>query len=107
VIAGEDGWGLAVLTLEIPEGMHVNSSNPPARWLTPTEVRVFPIAAKVEFPPSKDDAYEGTVRIPIRIAMPPAERAAEFEVRVSFQMCSQTDCLSPQEKTVSAVLLAP
>lgn len=51
---GNDRWAHAEVVLAIPEGMHINSSTPPARWLTATTLTVHPLAAKVRYPEAVD-----------------------------------------------------
>lgn len=103
--AGADGWGHAEVVLTVPEGMHINSSQPPARWLTATALTVNPLAAKISYPEAANDQYAGIVRIPVEVALPPAERAAEFEIRISYQLCTDTECLPSAEKVVDGVVI--
>ena len=106
VEADKDGWGHAEVILQVPEGMHINSSTPPARWLTATTLVVHPLAAKVRYPEAENDQYSGEVRIGVDIAIPPAERAAEFEIRIQYQLCTDTECLPSAEKVVDGVVLS-
>lgn len=103
---GKDGWGSAEVVISVPEGMHINSSTPPAKWLTATTLTVHPLAAKIKYPEAVEDQYSGVVKIPIEIALPPAEKAAEFEIRVQYQLCTNTECLPSSEKVVDGVILS-
>jgi uncharacterized protein len=99
-----EGKGEAVVVIEIPPGLHLNSSAPPARWLTPTRLEVQPLRAVVGYPEGTDDRYEGTLQIPVTLELPAGESGAEFEIKVSYQACTETECQAPAEKTLSGVL---
>lgn len=101
---GADGKGTFRIRLEVPSGMHVNSPEPPARWLTPTLVKVQPLRADVRYPGAFEDRYEGTVEIPFTVELPASESGAEFEVTVTFQACTESECQLPQEKTFAGVV---
>jgi uncharacterized protein len=101
--ADDEGWGHATLRLEIPEGMHINGHQPPANWLHATKVEVKPLAFKAIYP--EGDQHEGSVEIGIDVALPPAEKAGEFEVWVSYQLCTETECLAPKEKAIDGVVI--
>ncbi|MGV3615070.1 MAG: DUF255 domain-containing protein [Fimbriimonas sp.] len=105
IVAGPDGTGHAVVKIRIPEGLHVNSSEPPARWLTPTRVEVRPVKSTVKYPPAENDQYQGELEIPLEIQLPPGKSDAEFEVKVTYQACTNSECLLPAEKTFGAVIL--
>ena len=84
--------------------MHINSSEPPARWLTPTRVSIKPIEGQAAYGPATDDRYEGRVEIPFEVKLPDKEEGADFEVLVSYQACTDSECLLPEEKAISAVV---
>jgi uncharacterized protein YyaL (SSP411 family) len=102
--AGSDGYGSVEVVLSIPEGLHVNSNQPPARWLTATAVEVNPVKSEVSYPSAAGDRYEGEVRIPIRLQLPPGESGADFEVRVTYQACTESECQLPETKTFGGVI---
>jgi len=103
--AGSDGWASTSVVIEIPEGFHVNSSQPPARWLEPTVVEVRPVASKVDWPVATNDQYSGTITIPLQVQLPAGAEAEEFEVVVKWQACTEQECLLPQERSFGAVIL--
>ncbi len=61
--------------------------------------------AVVAYPEGDGAEYRGEVSIPFEIQIPSGESGAEFEVRVSFQPCTESECLLPQERTLSGVAL--
>jgi uncharacterized protein len=103
--AAEDGSASGKVIIEVPEGLHINSSEPPARWLTPTRVSIKPISGDVAYMPAENDRYEGRVEIPFSVRLPDKEGGADFEVIVSYQACTESECLLPEEKTISAVVV--
>ncbi len=104
VAAGAIGKG--VVLIEIPAGLHINSNQPPARWLTPTSVSIEGLKFSVEYPPAEADTYRGTLEIPFTVALPHGETGADFEVTVIYQACTDSECLLQQEKRLNGVLLA-
>lgn len=105
IVADASGVGRGEVVIAIPDGLHINSNDPPARWLTPTALAFQPMKAEVDYPEAVNYAYEGEVRIPFRIALPAGSTGEEFEVRVSYQACTDTECLAPAEKTLSGVVV--
>ena len=80
------------------------SSRSFARWLIPTTVEVRPLKAEVQYPEASNDQYVGEVRIPFRIPFT-GSRPEEFEVKLTYQACTETECLSPVEKLFGGVVL--
>jgi len=103
-LVASNGVASGLIVLEVPPGFHVNSSEPPARWLIPTRVSVQPVGFTVSYPAPVDDRYEGRVEIPFTVKLPAGKSEAEFEVRVSYQACTETECLAPEEKAFDAVV---
>jgi uncharacterized protein len=101
--ADDRGRAAGEVVIRIPEGLHINSPQPPARWLTPTEVRVEGLRGDVQYPQAENDQYVGEVRIPFTVEIPEGRRDAEFEVRVSYQACTESECLLPKERALEAV----
>lgn len=89
--------------IEIPEGLHLNTNTPPARWLVPTELEFEGIRPQVQYPAGANDQYEGTIEIPFSIET--VSSPTEFEVRVKFQACTDTECLAADEVMLSGVFL--
>jgi hypothetical protein len=102
--AGSDGKATFTVVIDLPEGLHINGSEPPARWLTPTSVTVRPLKAEVAYPPEDGLGYVGRVEIPFTVALPAGESGADMEVIVGYQTCTDTECLAPAEKTLNAVV---
>ncbi len=102
--AGGDGSAVGRVVIEVPEGLHLNSSDPPARWLVPTTLTFEGIRAEVAYPAATNDRYEGRVEIPFTVYLPTGESGADFEIVVSYQACTEAECLAPAEKRFSAVV---
>ncbi|HEY0866297.1 MAG TPA: DUF255 domain-containing protein [Fimbriimonas sp.] len=102
--AGADGVSEFEVRIGIPEGLHLNGPNPPARWLVPTLVAVAGVPAQVRYPETRDDHYYGEVAIPFRVTLPPGAKDAEFEVKVGYQACTESECLLAQERTFTGVV---
>jgi len=66
------------------------------RWLTPTKIETTPVKSRVEYPPAQELGYFGELKVPFFIDS--AKSGTEFEVRVSFQACTENECLQPEEK---------
>ena len=81
-----------------------------SRWLTPTLIEVSPLEATVEYPEASEMGYFGEVRIPFvvrpdaRRPAPDARSPTPIEVRVSYQACTESECLAPAEHVFTAVL---
>jgi uncharacterized protein YyaL (SSP411 family) len=103
IVAGADGKCRGTVHITIPEGLHINSNQPPARWLTPTALRFEPLKAEVDYPAG--ETYEGEVEIPFTVSLPAGERGADFEVVVTYQACTGQECFLPQEKRLTGVAL--
>lgn len=102
--AGRDGRASGKVMFEIPTGFHINSSNPPAKWLIPTALSFEPLTAEAHFPDGEEDKYTGSLEVPFEISLGPNQLGSEFEVKVSFQACTDSECLQPEEKTLSGVV---
>lgn len=104
VRADADGRGRFQVVLEVPVGNHVNSNRPLARWMIPTEVKVQPIASRVQYP-QEADAWTDTVTVDVEVALPMGESAAEFEVLLAYQECTDSSCYEAKEHRFSGLLL--
>jgi uncharacterized protein YyaL (SSP411 family) len=105
LVADPSGVGRARITLHVPSGLHLNTDSPPARWLTPTKIEAQPVSVSVEYPAGSGDRYEGLVEIPIAVSLPSGSKEAEFELKVSFQACTDRECQLPVEKTFDCVIV--
>src|SRR4051812_35130453 len=76
IVAGEANIGHGSVVVEVPEGLHINSNSPPARWLTSTEVSIVPLKADIQYPDAVEDKYFGRVEIPFTVTLPAAEGGA-------------------------------
>jgi uncharacterized protein len=99
-----DGSALVELVLDLPAGWHVNSHDPPAAWLTPTEIRVEGVLAEAGFPDAPDGRLDGEVRIVLRLV---ATKPSEYLVRIRYQLCNERECLAPQEASLTGFLSPP
>jgi uncharacterized protein YyaL (SSP411 family) len=100
-IADEKGWAETDLVIRVPEGMHINSKDPTAKWLTPTSLRVEGVLGEASFP--EGETYSGEVRIPVRLRA--KKSTEEFLMRVRYQPCTESECLLPQETVVTGVVI--
>ena len=87
--ADSTGWARGEVVITIPDGFHLNSPTPIARWIVPTQLKIRPVESKIEYPPTEDESYVGE----------------EYEVEVSFQACTDTECLAAQSVTLSGVVV--
>lgn len=99
---GDDGFGHTAVVVQIPEGWHINSATPPANWLVATTLRIDNVLGEAGFPGPEDDRYSGELRIPVRLV--PRKTATEFQLRLRFQACTESECLAPQEIALAGVL---
>lgn len=102
VLRDREVRGTGAVILNIPEGLHLNTNDPPARWLTPTQLRFQGIEPEVRYPKGADDQFTGTVEIEFSGN---ATTSTEFQVTVQFQACTDTECLAPDDIVLDGVLL--
>ena len=110
----------AVITLEIPSDLHVNSNKPHSEFAIATSVKPTAKGVKfgaVEYPKGEDkkfafsesllNVYVGTVTFPFDISVPRTFRGKEIavDVAVRYQACNDEVCFPPKTKTVT--LTAP
>lgn len=100
-LASREVRGQGIILVNIPDGLHLNTNDPPARWLTPTEIRFEGISAKVDYPKGTNDQYTGQLEIPFESIV---TSPTEFEARLQFQACTETECLAPDEIVLDGVL---
>jgi uncharacterized protein len=102
--------------LEIPEGWHLNSHRPLQEYLRPTELRLEPgeefRLLRVDYPegeivtlafdPEPLSIYHGVVTLAAEVELPPTPEVAgtAIPLRVSYQACSDRECLAPAEARV-------
>jgi len=104
--ADAGGVGRGEIVIDIPEGVHINSHTPPAKWLVPTEIRFEPLEAEMTYPEAPDDVYRGEAAFPFTIRLPKGGGwVEEFEVRIRYQACTESECQLPEEATLIGTLL--
>jgi len=103
--ASGEGIGAGTISLVIPEGVHLNSSKPPARWLTPTKLEIKGVQSTITYPEPTEDRYVGAIEIPFTVVLPRGQSGAEFELVVRYQACTDTECRAPEEKVFSAAVV--
>ena len=103
ITVDDEGWGHAEVVIQIPEGLHINSNDPTAKWLTATTVRVEGVLGEAGFP--EGDVYTGETRIGLRLR--PKGGTEEFELTVRYQACTESECHLPQEEKLAGVVIVP
>jgi uncharacterized protein YyaL (SSP411 family) len=114
--AHADGRVRLEVRLEIPAGWHINSHQPLQEYLRPTELRLEPGTtyrlARVDYPegerlalpfdPEPLSVYQGTVNLTAEIEAPSSAgtEGASIPLRISYQLCSDRECLAPAEAAV-------
>ena len=111
---GDSARGRVVLN--IPGGLHVNSSRPASEYAIPTTVRLsgtgvrvsgptFPrgVNRKFQFSENVINVYEGTVRFPFTVNVPAGFKGDSVRVRavVKYQACTDEVCYPPRSKEVT------
>lgn len=96
-----DGYHHGVVTVDIPEGHHINSYDPEQDWLVPTSLRIDGAHGEAGFPQGHEP-YTGRLEIPVRL-MPKGSRRS-FEITVRYQLCSETTCFEPTSVTLQGEL---
>lgn len=106
----------ATVVMNIPGGLHVNSSRPGSEYAIPTSVRVTATGAKaggVSYPRGRsrkfsfsDDTlnvYEGRTAFTFNITVPANFNGNTLRVRavVRYQACTNEVCYPPTSKTVN------
>jgi hypothetical protein len=110
---GEKARG--VITMTIPGGLHVNSNRPSSEYAIATTVRVSGRGLRiggVNYPRGRDrkfqfsenliNVYEGRVRFPFSVTVPPGFRGNVARVRavVRYQACTEEVCYPPRSRDV-------
>lgn len=89
------------------EQLNQNKMNPqtPARWLTPTKIQAKGAKAEITYPEAINDQYQGKVEIAFAAHLPQGESGIEFELVLTYQACTDTECLPPAEKVFTLVVV--
>ncbi|MBX3110812.1 MAG: DUF255 domain-containing protein [Fimbriimonadaceae bacterium] len=105
ITADATGFGHTTIVIDLPEGHHINSHEPPAKWLSPTTVQVKGALGEVGFPDDPSGVYQGRVELPVRLFA--ASGRHEFFLSVSYQLCDESKCLAPVTKELEGLLIVP
>ena len=114
IVRGDPTRGKVVLN--IPGGLHVNSSRPASEYAIPTVVTVrgprgvrvtrvtYPRGKnrKFQFSENLINVYEGRTTFPFRVTVPASFRGSTVRINVSvrYQACTDEVCYPPRTKTV-------
>jgi hypothetical protein len=106
----------AAVVIEIPNGFHINSNRPLAKFLIPTSLKVEgPGGVKVgpvsypralmrnfSFSESQLSVYEGRVILRFNITIPPsfATGVLPLRARLKYQSCNEEACFPPSSRTI-------
>ena len=104
------------VVMEIPSGLHVQSSKPLDKFLIPTKLEIeapqgvkvsapiYPRAVmrNLKFSKSKVAVYEGRAQIRFNVAIPANfnGNSAELKGRLRFQACNDESCFAPVTREV-------
>lgn len=106
----------ATVVLNIPGGLHVNSSRPSGEYMIPTRVTATALGAKigpVVYPRGRNrkfafsehtiNVYEGRVAFTFPVTVPATYRGETVVVRASvkYQACNDEACFAPRTRTVT------
>lgn len=110
------GAAKGTIVLNIPNGLHVNSSRPSGENLIPTSVSVSAKGAKVsgvnyprgrnrkfEFSEDTLNVYEGRTAFNFNLTVPANFKGNVVKVRavVRFQACTNEVCYAPKSKEIT------
>ena len=111
--------GQLTVTLDIPDGCHIQSHAPREPFLIPTVVEVdplgdvtlgapaypAPVVDRFDWTPVELDVYRGRVDIVVPIEVGPAAAdSARITGRVRYQGCTASACLPPVEHVIEATV---
>ena len=103
VIEDEESWGHTDVVVSVPAGLHINSHEPLAKWLTPTSLSVEGAFAEAAFPETMEGIYKGETRIPVRLRR--QAESGQFTIVLKAQVCSDSECFMPVEIELGGRLL--
>ncbi len=101
------------VVLNIPDGLHVNSSRPASEYAIPTVVTVrgsgvrlsritYPRGRnrKFQFSENLINVYEGRVKFPFTVTVPASFKGTTIRVNASvrYQACTEEVCYPPRTK---------
>ena len=106
----------ATVYLDIPAGLHANSSRPGSEYAIPTSVRASGAGLKVgpvtyprgrnrkfEFSENAINVYEGRVPFTFNVTVPEGFRGntVKLNVAVKYQACTNEVCYPPKTKSLT------
>jgi len=104
------------VVMNIPGGLHVNSSRPDSEYAIPTVVQVSASGAKVgavmyprgrnrkfEFSENSINVYEGTTAFNFNVTVPANFKGNSVKIRavVRYQACTEEVCYAPKSKEIT------
>jgi len=93
-----DSYAYVNLTIRIPNGLHINDSEPAADWLIPSTVEISGAYAEASWPESVAGQYRNEFDVAIRLK--PRGTIHDFEITLNYQLCSDSECYRPQSVTL-------
>src|SRR5690349_22792153 len=106
----------ATVVMDIPNGLHVQSSKPLDKFLVPTKLDVEtpsgmnvgpisyprPVMRKLKFSKGNVAVYEGQAMIPFNVTVPAnyAGGSGEIKGKLRFQACNDDSCFPPVTREV-------
>ena len=107
----------AAVVLDIPDGFHINSNRPLAKFLIPTSVKVeapgsikvgpvsYPRASlrSFSFSEEKLSVYEGRAVLRFSVTIPAdfSTGVTELRARVKYQSCNDEACFPPATRSIT------
>lgn len=110
------GSARAVIVMDIPSELHVNSNRPNSEYSIPTTIKVSGAGvrlSRINFPPGKNrkfefsdnpvNVYEGRVSFPFTVTVPANFKGNTIRVRavVKYQACTEEVCYPPKNKDIT------
>lgn len=110
------GAARAVIVMDIPGELHVNSNRPNSEYSIPTTIKVsasgirlsrinFPRGKnrKFEFSDNPVNVYEGRVSFPFTVTVPATFKGNTVRVRavVRYQACTEEVCYPPKNRDIT------
>lgn len=94
-----DGYAYVNLTIRIPNGLHINDTDPVADWLIPSTVEISGAYAEASWPESESGQYREAIELAIRLK--PRGSIHDFQIEFKCQLCSDSECYQPQSVTLN------
>jgi uncharacterized protein YyaL (SSP411 family) len=118
-----NGAGQVQIRLQIADGHHINAPDPGIDGLTGLKIEIVGAAgleAQAEYPepelyegvavnPASDErlmVYSSVVEIPVNLVRTGAVVVGEPRLQISYQVCTETECLAPKTGTIDIRIIA-